>query len=175
LDWLTVRKEREVCIDTVSWPFVCVFCILLIYICTFAASVPAASQSMVCAFPHCYFHGPSICTAWTCSISRCAHVGSFVSSSGTFLFVNMQPWNFLRCMSMCLCSVLVTIPLLLLNWLLDLLEKKCPSYTHSCVVYGVDVFFVIMQLWTFYLFVGVVAPMFMLLPCSMLFLLRKKL
>jgi hypothetical protein len=53
-----------------------------------AVSVPAASQPMVCSFPHHYFHGSSISTAWSCSISWCTHVGSFVPTSGTIFFMH---------------------------------------------------------------------------------------
>jgi hypothetical protein len=94
-----------VCRYYVSCSFVCLFSIILIYIGMFAASLPAASQPMVCTFPHCYFHGPSLCTTWSCSISRCAHVGSFVSNSGTFLFVNLQSLNFLCFISICAYAV----------------------------------------------------------------------
>jgi hypothetical protein len=66
---------------------------------TCAASVPAASQPMVCSFPHHYFHGSSICTAWSCSISWCTHVGSFVPTSGTFSLCTILEtlWFMLMC------------------------------------------------------------------------------
>jgi hypothetical protein len=81
---------------------------------TCAASVPAASQPMVCSFSHHYFHGSPICTAWSRSISWCTNVGSFVPTSGEFFFVHMMFWKLYA--SCLVCVFYLFSPNLSITW-----------------------------------------------------------